>query len=188
MQEKENVLRILEETKLALKNNDAFKLKELSNQTIHTASMTQDSDNIAVAVIVYSLSKIVERIEYQNLQGWGNFYKIILSSVDNSINAIKSKNDKKLTESLTLIRNTIAKLSGKLKFYIQDVFRKAEINKASKIYEHGISMEKTANLLGITMFELASYAGQKQEMGVPSEQTIGVKSRIKIAEDMFKWK
>jgi hypothetical protein len=186
MQEKENVLRILEETKLALKNNDAFKLKDLSNQTVHTASMSQDSENIAVAVLVYSLSKIIERTEYKDLQGWDSFYKTILSSVDNSINAIKTKNDKKLTESLTLLRNAISKLSGKLKFYIQDVFRKAEINKASKIYEHGISMEKTANLLGITMFELASYAGQKQEMGVPLGQTLDVKSRIKIAEDIFK--
>ncbi|MEK6913884.1 MAG: hypothetical protein AABW47_04425 [Nanoarchaeota archaeon] len=186
MQEKENVLRILEETKQALKNNDAFKLKELSNQTVHTASMSQDSDNITITVIVYSLSKIIERTEYKTLQGWNSFYKTILSSVDNSINAIKTKNDKKLTESLTLIRNAISNLSGKLKFYIQDVFRKAEINKASKIYEHGISMEKTAHLLGITMFELASYAGQKQEMGVPLGQTLDVKSRIKIAEDMFK--
>jgi hypothetical protein len=187
MQEKENILRILEETKQALKADDALKLKELSNQTNHTASMTQDSDNITVAVIVYSLSKIIERTEYKNLSGWDNFYKTILSSVDASLEAIKKNNDKKLTESLTLIRNAISKLSGKLKFYIQDVFRKAEINKASKIYEHGISMEKTANLLGITMFELASYAGQKQEMsGIPLGQTIEVKSRIKLAEDMFK--
>ena len=79
MQEKENVLRILEETKQALKNNDAFKLKELSNQTVHTASMSQDSDNITITVIVYSLSKIIERTEYKTLQGWNSFYKTILS-------------------------------------------------------------------------------------------------------------
>lgn len=187
MQEKDNVLRILEETKQALADNDAFKLKELSNQTVHTASISQDSDNITVAVIVYSLSKIIERTEYKTLPGWNAFYKTIISSVDNSIIAIKKKDDNKLKESLTLIRDAISKLSGKLKFYIQDVFRKAEINKASKIYEHGISMEQTAKLLGITLFELASYAGQKQEMaGVPFGQTLDVKSRIKIAEDMFK--
>jgi hypothetical protein len=186
MQEKENVIRILEETKIALQKGDSFKLKELSNQTVHTASITQDSDNITVAVIVYSLSKIVERSEYKKFPGWKNFYQTIISSIDNSIIAIKKNNNPNLTKNLTGIRSAIAKLSGKLKFYIQDVFRKAEINKASKIYEHGISMEKTANLLGITMFELASYAGQKQETGTPLTQTLDVKSRIKIAEDMFK--
>ena len=54
MKEEENVLRILKETKKALVNNNPVKLKEMSNHTIHTASITQDMDNIAVAVIVYS--------------------------------------------------------------------------------------------------------------------------------------
>jgi len=186
MQEKENVLRILQEARAAIRDNDSIKLKELSNQTIHTASITQDADNIAVAVAVYSLSKIVERKEYATFAGWKEFYKIILSCIDNSINAIKKNDDKNLKESLMCIRKSVSKLSGKLKSYIQDVFRKAEINKASKIYEHGISMEKTASLLGITMFELASYAGQKPDGAVSLTKTIGTKERIKTAMEMFK--
>jgi hypothetical protein len=187
MQEKENVLRILEETKVALKEENSFKLKELSDQTIHTSSISQDADNIAVAVAVYSLSKLTERKRYQEFPGWNNFYKIIVSYVDNSIDALKKNQDKKLQESLTLIRDAISKLSGSLKIYIQDVFRKAQINKASKIYEHGISMEQTAKLLGITMFELASYAGQKPEISnAPWGQTLDIKQRIKIAQDIFK--
>jgi hypothetical protein len=186
MQEKENVLRILQEAKTAIRNNDSVKLKELSNQTIHTASITQDSDNIAVAVVVYSLSKIIERKEYETFSGWKNFYKTINLAVDNSINSIKKNDNQKLKDSLLLIQKSISKLSGKLKDYIQDVFRKAEINKASKIYEHGISMEKTASLLGITMFELASYAGQKPDANMSLSNTVDIKSRIKTAEEFFK--
>ena len=186
MQEKENVLRILQEAKAAVRDTDSIKLKELSNQTIHTASITQDADNIAVAVAVYSLSKIVERKEYSNFAGWKEFYRTVLLCINNSINAIKKNDDKKLRDSLTLIRKSVSKLSGKLKSYIQDVFRKAEINKASKIYEHGISMEKTASLLGITMFELANYAGQKPDGNISLTKTIDVKIRIKTAMDMFK--
>jgi hypothetical protein len=186
MQEKENVLRILQEAKVAINNNDSLKLKELSNQTIHTASIVQDADNIAIAVAVYSLSKIVERKEYRTFAGWKDFYKNILVAIDNSINAIKKNDDKKLKDSLMLIRKSVSKLSGKLKSYIQDVFRKAQINKASKIYEHGISMEKTASLLGITMFELASYAGQKPDSNAPLSKTIDAKTRIKNAEEFFK--
>jgi len=187
MQEKENILRIFEETKIALKAGDSVKLKELSNQTIHTASISQDADNIAVAVAIYSLSKLTERKKYQDVKGWDNFYKAIVSYVDNSIIALQKQQDKKLQENLALITKTISNLSGDLKIYVQDVFRKAQINKASKIYEHGISMEKTANLLGITLFELASYAGQKPEISnAPWGKTLEVKQRIKIAEDMFK--
>ena len=38
MKERENVLRIFEETLVAIENQDIIKLKDLSNQTIHTAS------------------------------------------------------------------------------------------------------------------------------------------------------
>ena len=187
MQEKDNVLRILQETKDGLKQNDAIKLKVLSNQTIHTASITQDSDNVLVAVIVYSLSKMIERQEYQKFSGWEDFYKKIMSAIENTIIAIKKNDDAKIHENMSSIRDVINKVSGKLKSYIQDVFRKAEINKASKIYEHGISMEKTANLLGISIFELATYAGQKQDISnAPLGYTIEVKKRIKTMEDMFK--
>ena len=62
MEEKENVLRILKEAKQALKRRDVVKARNLSNQTINTASLTHDPDNIAVAVMIYSLSKIFERV------------------------------------------------------------------------------------------------------------------------------
>jgi hypothetical protein len=186
MQEKENILRIFQEAKIAIKNNDSIKLKELSNQTNNTASLTQDPDNIAVAVAVYSMSKIIERTEYRNFAGWKDFYQAIILAVDNSIDAIKKDDSRRLSESLVSIRKAVSKLSGKLKDYIQDVFRKAQINKASKIYEHGISMEKTASLLGITMFELASYAGQKPDGSGSLSKTIDVKLRVKTAMEMFK--
>ena len=47
-------------------------------------------------------------------------------------------------------------------------------------------MEKTANLLGITLYELASYAGQKSITQELSEsKTISPKSRIKLVKEMF---
>lgn len=187
MQEKENILRIFQETKDAIARGDSAKIKSLSDQTNNTASLTQDPDNIAVAVIVYSLSKIIEREGYRKLAGWKSFYTNYLDSIESIIDALKKDDEEKARKYLEVIRKSIGKISGKLKEYIQDVFRKAQINKASKIYEHGISMEKTASLLGVTLFELAGYAGQKSEFtDMPFGRTLDVKSRIKIAEDMFK--
>ena len=47
-------------------------------------------------------------------------------------------------------------------------------------------MEKTASLLGVTMFELAEYAGQTGISDVPLAKTGGVKKRINLAMEMFK--
>ena len=185
MEESENILRIFQETKEAIAKNDFAKIKNLSNQTINTASLTHDPDNIAVAVVVYSLSKIIEREHYQKLSGWNNFYKTYVKAIDKIIISLKKNDEKEVRENLKLIRKMVGSLSGKLKEYIKDVFRKASINKASKIYEHGISMEKTASLLGITMFELAGYSGQTGISDVSETKTLDVKSRIKLAMGIF---
>ena len=84
-----------------------------------------------------------------------------------------------------MIRGSIENLSGKLKKYIKEVFRNAEISKASRIYEHGISMEHTASLLGISQYELAEYAGRTGIPDVPENYTRNTKSRIKLAMEMF---
>ncbi len=185
VQEKENVLRIFEEAKDAIKKEDSFKLNDLSNQTINTASRTHDPDNIATAVVIYSIGKIIERKKYREYPEWNALYKKIISSIDELILAIKRNSDKDFKKSVDSLRNYINRLSGKLKEYVQDVFRKAQINKASRIYEHGISMEKTANLLGVTMYELALYSGQKESSNDYKIITIDAQSRIKMALDMF---
>jgi len=185
MHEIDNILRILEETKIAIETANYSKIKNLSNQTINTASLTQDPDNINVAVIVYSLNKIFERENYKNYPEWKKLSKTIISSLEDSIEDLEKNNLNDFRKDFENIRVCLKKISGKLKEYIQEVFRKAQINKASRIYEHGISMEQTAKLLGITMFELADYAGKTGIADVSESKTLDAKSRIKLAEEIF---
>ncbi len=185
MIEKEHVLKILKETLEAVKRKDVIKLKKLSNQTIHVSSIHQDADNVAVAVIIYSLSKIIERERYTNYKEWPNFYKNYIEDIKKSIQNLEKNNIEGFRENIKKIQSQINNLSGKFKKYIKDVFRKAKINKASRIYEHGISMEQTAGLLGITLWELAEYAGQTGISDVDLTVTLDVKKRIKQAEEIF---
>ncbi len=185
MQERGNVLRIFQETKKAVSTGDSAAIKNLSNQTNNTAALTQDPDNIAAAVIVYALSKILERENYRALPGWNKFYGIYIGAIDRIIDALKKEDDEAFRRDITLIRKAIDSLSGKLKFYIQDVFRKASINRASKLYEHGLSMEITSRLLGVSLFELADYAGSKETTDIPQTKTVDVRTRIKFAMEIF---
>ena len=185
MQEKENVLRIFRETKEAIEKDDYMKIKNLSNQTTNTASLTHDPDNIAAAIVIYSLSKILERENYRQLPEWDAFYKMYINSINEIINSLEKEDYETYRKDIKLIRNALDNVSGKLKEYVQDVFRKAEINKASRIYAHGISMEKTANLFGITLFELANYTGERGNSEIPGSTTVNVKQRIKFATDIF---
>ena len=186
MHEKRHVLKILSDTENAIKNEDIISLKSLSNQTIHAASTEQDTDSITLAVVIYSLSKVLERKHQYDEKSCKEFSKFAIKEIDNAIKSLIKNDDSGFRASLQNIINYINNSSGEFKENVEDVFRKARINKASKIYEHGISMEQTAKLLGISMYELASYAGQKGISDIPVGKTISAKDRIKLAMDFFK--
>jgi len=186
MQEVDNILRIFQEARISVQDGDGSTLRKLSDQTINTASRTQDPDNIATAVIIYALSKIIERKDYRNQKGWNTFYKNLNLLIDKTIKGIEDKKDFLVKKNLGLMREEIKNLSGNLKKYIEDVFRKASVNKASRIYAHGISQEKTAKLLGVTMWELQNYAGTTNVSEDPEAKTITIKERIKCLEEFFK--
>lgn len=186
IREAENILRIMKEARVALEAKDSYKLKSLSDQTLHTATIYQDADSIVVAVLTYSLSKIVERVNYQRMEGWSIFYASLLKNMDAAIVNLETGDYEKFIDYLGKIRNSINKIEGDLSNYIRDVFYKAEINKAFKLYEHGLSAEKTASVLGVSLWDLASYVGQSTVSESHLNEAIPVKERIKLAESFFK--
>lgn len=186
MIEKAHILGVLEQAREAVKKEDIVKLKELSNQTIHSASINQDSTSILIAIIIYSLGKIIERTQYKELPGWNSFFKSFIHKISKATSNLEKDDEKSFEKELNSITKEISSLTGDLKTNIKDVFQKASINKASKIYEHGISLEKTSKLLGISIWELQEYAGQSQVSEVKLNKTIPIRERIKLAEEFFK--
>jgi len=186
MEEKEHVLNVLKRVRIAFKNSDYVEIKNLSDNVIHGCSIDQDPDCIAVAVVIYSLSKLIERESYKTEKQWPKFFKEYLKNIDDAIAALEKDDIETFRDEIIQIRELIQNLSGDLKKSIDYVFRKAQINKASRIYEHGISMEKTAKILGISIWELAEYAGKTGIGDVNLGITMPIKQRIKQAEEVFR--
>ncbi|MCR4284593.1 MAG: hypothetical protein NUV97_00935 [archaeon] len=186
MEEVPNILRILRETKKFVASDNSDELKNLSNQTIHSATISQDPDNIIVAVLVYSLGKVLERKHYEKMEGWKEFHAAMTKNLDAAVAALEKEDIEGTRLYLGRIRDSLNKISGDLGMYIKDVFRKAEINKAFKLYEHGLSSEQTASLLGVSLWDMASYIGQSTISNAKASVSMPVRRRIKIAEDIFK--
>jgi len=184
MQEKEHVILILNEAIHAIKSDNSLNLQNLSDQTIHSASIYQDTDSISIAVIIYSLSKIISKRNILKIKNWNSLANKILASLYLAIDALEKNKIDKFGNHLGKIVKLMSSLSN-LKPYIQDVIRKASINKASRLYEHGISLAQTAKLLGITPWELAEYIGQKNIHNNPYNTTISAKKRAEIAMEFF---
>lgn len=179
-----NILRILEEALKAIKEDDIKIIRDLSNQTLHSASIFQDADNIGIAVLMYSLSKILERTDYRELEGWKRCMQIMLEKIKKAESALKQYKYEVFRQELKNILKEVNHLDPRLKKNIQEVFDIAKINKASRLYEHGISIGRTAELLGVSKWELMDYAGKT---GI-SEKVSGINviERIKYAKSLFK--
>jgi hypothetical protein len=185
VKDRANILEVLRRSKVALNNKDVFLLKNLSNHTIHSAAIYQDVDSISIAVIIYALSKIIERPKYSFYKEWPSFVKLVNSNFDEAIYTLEQEDSSSFRKSITNMRKTISKISGDLRKYIDEVFRKAEINKASRIYEHGISLGQTASILGLSLFELSEYAGRTGIPDVSLSITMPFEDRFKRAWEFF---
>ena len=183
---KQDILNILQGSYIAIKDRDILQLQELSNHTLHDASIFQDEDSISIAVIIYSLSKIFERTRYQEYKNWNLFYEIVMENLEKAQEYLKNNNFDKYQGCIKNILNVIDRLDDKFKRYINEVIEKARISKASRIYEHGISISRTSQLLGISEWELMDYIGKTGISDVEFGITKNIKERIKFARGLFK--
>lgn len=178
---KKDILAVLTDLVEILKveeDSDIAQIKELSNHVIHNASIFQDEDSISVAILIYSLSKIIER-KQKDLD-----YKRILVMMNSCISALKNNQDELFRKSIKNIFNFIRAIDKQLRLYINEVINQAQIKKGCKLCEHGISVARSAEVLGISRWELMHYLGKTTLIDQFSEP-VNVSNRLKIARSLF---
>ena len=178
---KKDILTVLTELVEILKvkeEGDISEIKELSNHIIHNASVFQDEDSISVAILIYALSKIIER-KQRDLD-----YNKILSMLNSCISNLKNNQDDLFRKSIKNIFSFIRTMDEKLKMYIYEVINQAQIKKGCKLCEHGISIARASEVLGISQWELMHYIGKTTLIDQFSEP-VNVSKRLKIARSLF---
>lgn len=169
--------RVIEIVK-AKKDGGAVELKELSNHTIHNASVFQDEYSVQIAVAIYALSKIIYREEKE-------IPKKMLSAIINMRNYLKNDQFAEYGAAIKNLFKEISKIDSKLELYIEEVLAQSAIKKGSRIYEHGISMAQAADILGISQWELMGYVGKT----MIADKSYGKRdaiTRLKFARSLFR--
>jgi|SRR3989338_6916104 len=182
---RKEVLDVLKEAYVALQKDDVRKLRELSDHTVHCSALEQDEGFIVLSVVVYGLSKAYERSNYREYKDWGRFHELVLQYIKEAYQNLNDGLDVKYLDSLKELLKAIDKLGSKLKLYVREVMERAHISKASRFYEHGVSIERTARLLGISQWELMEYVGGTGIADAEEGITIDVKDRLKFTRGLF---
>ena len=177
MIEKDNVLTILKESKKTILRKDFDNLKFLSNRTMHSASVFQDDDSLSLAVMIYSLSKIFTRRDFNPQR--------VVSIIEKMISSIESGDISGFRKKVASMFKLISYLDKKFEIYVEDVISQSKVKKGIKIYDHGISLGQVASILDISLWDLLSYAGNtKNEYDNLTGKT--AIERIKITQEIFK--
>lgn len=159
---------------------DIFELEELSNHIIHSATIFQDEDSISTAVLVYSVYKIIERAGPKP-----EIYSQILPKIKKAYDFLDKEEIEKYRMTVSELFKTVSGIDIKFKKYVEEVMEKAKIKKGSKIYEHGISLARVAEILGISQWDLMSYVG-KTEITEYTVREPDVLSRLKFMRGVFR--
>lgn len=173
---KEDILAVLDRAIDALSSQDFMSLSELSNHTIHDASIYQEDDPVTLAVVMYALSKVIQRSVEQ-----GQTPPSPLAAIKRARDALAENDDNTYRAAIKQLLRAIVSQDSQLKLFIQDVIQKAKIKKASKMHEHGISVARTAELLGVSQWELQDYIGQTARDGIPDDRVLGRVANARIA-------
>jgi hypothetical protein len=159
-------------------DKDILELKELSNHTIHNSSVFQDVISVSTAVLVYSLSKVIER------SGDTLSYGKILSLLKDARKNLDDNEEEKFNEAVKGIFSEISAIDSKLKLYIQEVINQAQVRKGYNLYKHGLSSAKAAEIFGVSQWDLMDYAG-KTKLSEFSDEIIDVRTRLKLARSVL---
>tara|TARA_Y100000310_G_C20644440_1_gene795763 strand:+ start:156 stop:701 length:546 start_codon:yes stop_codon:yes gene_type:complete len=158
-------------------SNRAMEMRKLSNHLIHSATIFQDKDSTQTAVLLYSISKIMER------SGKSTNATILLHELEKAKKVLERKDERQYQGELQKIFRIITKLDKKLTRYVEHLLTHASAKKACNLCEHGVSVGRAAEISGTSKWELMSQIGQSQ---TPVDKTARIRDRLKLARRLFR--
>ena len=175
---KKDILAVLKEAIQLIKEERYDEIKELSNHTIHNASIFQDQDSVSVAVIIYSMSKMIERSGKEP----GEIAGKLAGLISDAAALLEKGRIDEYEAAIKGVFDRISKEDERLGIFIQEIVEQAEIKKGSKLYDHGISIARSAEVLGISQWDLMSYVGKTT---MTEAAPVDVKKRLDFARELF---
>jgi hypothetical protein len=157
---RKDVLDTLKEAIAAIKDRRYAELHSISDHVIHVITVYQDIDIVDLAVSIYALNKILETEKYRAHPKMKAFSKTILRLFDKIKNQLIKEDYIGFRKTLDEILSDIEGFSKSIKFYIEDILHFARIKKGTKLYEHGLSLGKAAELADVTKWELMPAIGE----------------------------
>ena len=117
---------------------------------------------------------------------WEIFRKDFLNHIWKARTALDNNDYETYNLNIHKIFKHLGKLEKNFGQYVTEVISQAKIKKGSGVYEHGISVSRAAEIMGISPWELSEFIGQRRQADKIPMVTRSIKERIKTAREIFK--
>ncbi len=186
---KTDIIELLKKVKEALLQENFRKIENLSDHIIHSATILQDEYTTTLSVTVYALGKILSKPKLiQNRKKWNDFKTNVLKIINELIALVEEEDWENYLVKIRQLSETIETLDEDYSNYVGLLLRSAKIKKGSKMVEHGISKGKVAELLGISLWELSTYAGSRSKRFPISPKRKSVSKRLSFLRKILRYK
>ncbi len=171
--------------KNAFKERDSFKLREIANDAIREATLNYDKDLADIAVLAYSLSKILSKLHFRERRDWKKFEKNMERELANLVGLSKTGDLSKICDKLINLIEEIDESAGN---YAKGIVHKARVKMASTAYALGLSIGAAAELTGADKYDLLRYVGVTKIHDRPFVRTISPAKRYEILRRVLRVK
>ena len=177
------LLKKLEELRTYSKKQSISRLK-MAGDEISSESLVRDDKNLVnVAIVFYSLSKLLQKHYILSTPAWKLFYSDFRRATEEAEKALKDGEMEGFYELFSDLVKEIGNLSMEQGRFQSSLVEKAKIKTATQIYAHGASLRTASEFVGGEARELASYIGVTK---LPDKYgTMSVKERLKLADRIF---
>lgn len=165
-----------EKMKKQFRSRDTMALKELSNQAIERAILTESRALVNVSLVSYSLSKLLSKPHLFREEQWKDFEGHILDELSRKVAPEKVLGD---------IIKDIADYDRSTGNYLTDLIDKARVKQASRAYALGLSLGRAAELTGADKTNLLDYVGMTRIHERPFTKSRSVEQRFKNIKKLF---
>jgi predicted transcriptional regulator len=183
-----DALFILKQILKYIDTKNFVEILRLSDYTIHSASVFQDKISNMLAISTYSLGYMLqnEKVRRKSGEEFFKFVDTIREMISVAINQLEKNDIVGFDIKMKQILREIARMDFRFGEHIEFVIKKAKLEKATKIIEHGISTGRVADILGLNEWELMEYLGERRFHDNVLTITKSVEERMNTAKKLFK--
>lgn len=159
---------------------DVEQLRVLSDHGIEDVAAQKDIDLITVTVLLYSLYKVALCLGEKE-------YVLLQKQLQATIQSLQTGRLGRYNANMKELYDIVRQCHGQVREHLQDVMDAARIKKGTVLLQKGLSIGQAAGLMGISNWDLQSYAAKTTALDHHPEK-IPAQQRLQAALRLFQSK